>query len=423
MRSRIISTLVLLTLFLAGVPAIADDENYEINWFMLLNYGARFNELSPGFGDGGDYTIGEERLRMDITAWAEEIEAEVTFKIDFLHDAIADEFDIDIREAYLDYTSGAFDFRFGRQVITWGVGDLVFINDVWPKDWVSFFSGRPMGYLKTGVDGAQVRYTGDAFSAEFVVLPTFAPDNLPGSNRFSYFDPLIGITSRTEVEPERSFENTELAARLYGRVGGFDVSGYYYTGFWHEPAAMPDSFARPSALTLTYPQLNVYGASAQGTVPIGGILSLEFGYYDSEDDREGDNPLIKNSEVRYLVGYSRAFPDDLTLGVQYFRKEFLDYNNYLASAIPGFPISEDYRDEITFSLRKLMMQQKLTIYIFGYYSLVDEDYYILPSIEYKYSDELAVKLGANIWGGESSTTFLGQFDENDNVYMSVRFDF
>jgi hypothetical protein len=54
---------------------------------------------------------------------------------------------------------------------------------------------------------------------------------------------------------------------------------------------------------------------------------------------------------------------------------------------------------------------------------VDKDYYVLPSISYKYSDELAFTVGANIFGGEDTTTFLGQFDENDNVYLSIRYDF
>jgi hypothetical protein len=44
-------------------------------------------------------------------------------------------------------------------IITWGVGDLLFINDVFPKDWESFFSGRPPEYLKLGVDGALVTYS------------------------------------------------------------------------------------------------------------------------------------------------------------------------------------------------------------------------------------------------------------------------
>ncbi|MBI4563725.1 MAG: hypothetical protein HY716_03405, partial [Planctomycetes bacterium] len=43
-------------------------------------------------------------------------------------------------------------------------------------------------------------------------------------------------------------------------------------------------------------------------------------------------------------------------------------------------------------------------------------------LSYKFSDDLAVTLGANVFGGRKDTTFLGQFDKNDNVYLSIRFD-
>ena len=48
--------------------------------------------------------------------------------------------------------------RAGRQIITWGLGDLIFINDVFPKDYEAFFSGRPMEYMKKGVDGVKIGY-------------------------------------------------------------------------------------------------------------------------------------------------------------------------------------------------------------------------------------------------------------------------
>ena len=50
---------------------------------------------------------------------------------------------------------GSVDLRVGRQILTWGTGDLLFINDLFPKDWVSFFSGREEQYLKNPVDAAR----------------------------------------------------------------------------------------------------------------------------------------------------------------------------------------------------------------------------------------------------------------------------
>ena len=347
--------------FMPPADALADDENYEINWFMLLNYAGRTGELAPGFGDGGDWVLGEERLRMDINAWSDAIEAEATLRIDFFHNALTGDFEIDLREAYIDYTKGPLDFRFGRQVITWGVGDLLFINDVWPKDWVSFFSGRPLGYLKLGVDGVRVRYSGDALNAEFVFLPTFEPDNLPGPDRFSYFDPFAAVPNRAEKKPQRSFENAELAARVYSYVAGFDVSGYVYKGYWHSPGIALDNPMAPTTATAFYPELNVYGASAQGAA-LGGILSLEAGYYRSPEDVNGLDPTIPNSQFRWLVGYSRQLMEDFTFGVQYYQERMAEHGNYLSTMPAGFPTARDYRDMITISLDRWLARQTWKIF-------------------------------------------------------------
>src|SRR5690606_12723422 len=48
-------------------------------------------------------------------------------------------------------------------------------------------------------------------------------------------------------------------------------------------------------------------------------------YYDSVDDRSGDDFLINNSEMRYLVGYTQEIARDFIAGVQYYVEQMLDY--------------------------------------------------------------------------------------------------
>lgn len=43
-------------------------------------------------------------------------------------------------------------------------------------------------------------------------------------------------------------------------------------------------------------------------------------------------------------------------------------------------------------------------------------------ITIKLSDKFSVTLRENIFYGEQESTFLGQFDKNDNVYISGHFD-
>jgi hypothetical protein len=413
--------LLLLFAFFNG-DLSAQGSNVDLHGFLLGNYTGRTTGLKPPGGEAGDYLLAEERLRIDIETWSETVDASAQMKVDVLHDAITDAFDVDLREAYVDYATGAFDVRLGRQITTWGVGDLLFINDVFPKDWVSFFSGRPLEYLKIGSDGIRARYSTKPVSFDVIAFPRFRPDRLPTAERFFLFDPFASVPSRSEVLPSPTFDNTEMAIRVYRRIFGFDVSGHVYRGFWRSPGARPDDMTAPRRVTLFYPELSVYGASAQGN-GFGGLLSLEAGFYDSREDRPGDDPTVPNSQARFLVGYQRVFGDNVNFGVQYYGEIMTDHDSYVASLPSGFPAQERFRDTVTLRLERFFKYRTWKITGFSFFSPADRDYLLQPQIVHKISDEFSLTLGANIFGGETETTFLGQFDRNDNVYLSARFDF
>lgn len=399
-----------------------DEKNIEIHGFLMGDYSFRTGDQKPVGKEGRSSLLAEERLRLDIFGWTESVEASARVKGDFLFDHVAEEFDVDLRETYMDYRTGNFDFRLGRQIVTWGVGDLLFINDVFPKDYVSFFSGRSLEYLKIGVDGFHTRYSSDAVNGELMIIPFFEPNIIPTSKRFFLFDPYSNIPSRVEEEPATTLENTQQALRLYRRIKDFDVSAYAYSGFWKTPSMKPDSIASPTRVTTVYPDLSVYGLSAQGSA-LGGILSFETGYYQSREDKEGKDSFIPNSQIRFLIGYQRQIWEDFTVGVQYYGEIMEDHSAYENFLPAGFPAQKEYRDTFTLRLEQLLKHQTLKLSLFTFYSPVDNDYLIQPQVSYKFTDSLSFTLGSSLFGGEKDTTFLGQFDKNDNVYLSVRFDF
>ncbi len=112
------------------------------------------------------------------------------------------------------------------------------------------------------------------------------------------------------------------------------------------------------------------------------------------------------------------------MGVQCYGEVVEDYSAYRNSFPVGFSAQEEERrDTVTCHLEQLLKHQTWKLSLFAFYSPADSDYLIQPQVGYKFSGDLAATLGANIFGGEKETTFLGQFDKNDNLYMSVRFDF
>ncbi len=404
-------------IFLLVTPAPA--EEIALHGFVQGNYAGRVTgEVPPGPG-GGDFVLGDERFQLKLAASSKE--AGFFLKTDFFQDAITRATDQEVREARIDYGSGAMDLRLGRQIITWGVGDLLFINDIFPKDYAAFFSGRPLEYLKIGSDAAKMDLFSDLVSAELVVTPFFQPDRLPATPRFFVVDPFPGLP-RTIQEPEAKFRNTELALRLYRDILGFDTAVYAYRGFWRTPAMRPDNPLSPTQVTLFYPRLAVYGASTQGNA-FGGVTSLEAGYYDSLDDRSGNDPAIPNSMIKYLAGYQRQIWNEFTAGVQYYGEYLLNYDAYRDTLPPGFSAQDRLRQVLTVRFTQLLRYQTLRLSLFAFYSPTDKDCYFIPEVRYSFTDTLWGAMGANIFGGEKETTPFGQMDKNDNVYVTVRYEF
>ncbi len=367
-----------------------------------------------------DLTIGEGRYQFDLfhmRNWGD-----IKVKGDVFGDFVEEQADFDLREANVftrptDYM----DVKFGRQILTWGTGDLIFINDLFPKDWVSFFVGRDTEYLKAPSDAVKVSLFSDAVNLDVVYTPEFDSDRFITGERLSYFNPLLGRRAgeddKLRVDTrEEFFEEDETAIRLYKNISNYELALYGYWGYWKSPAGFT-----PMGVAL-FPELYVYGASVRGTVGKG-IGNVEIGYYDSIEDRDGDNPLLNNSEMRYLVGYTQEIARDFTAGVQYYVEQILDYGAYRDSLLPGSKSRDEFRHVTSLRLTRLMMSQNLTLSLFTYYSPSDEDAYLRPIVNYKASDQLMYEVGSNVFFGDKRHTFFNQFHNNTNLYVGVRYSF
>lgn len=416
-RTRAVFIVIIILSILGMLPLQALASDISLHGFFQGNYSLNLSGSNP---DGGDLKWAEERLQIKVST---EKEALYLFiKGDLSYDHISERSDLELREGYIDYFSDKWDLRLGRQVITWGLGDLIFINDVFPKDYESFFSGRPMEYLKKGVDGIKIGIYPAFVSAELVIIPFFEPNIYPDSNRFWMYDPMPHITDRREEEPATSIENTEIALRVYRNIAGFDSSLYFYRGFLRGPSLLPDVITAPTRLKLIYPELSVYGASLQGRV-FDGLISIEGGLYDSRQDRRGTDPLIPNQSTRLLIGYQMQLMEDFTAGMQYYTLYMHDYNEYKTTLLPGFPQEKKIQDIFTLRLTHFFMHQTLKLSFFSFWSLSDGDYMLIPEIKYSFSDHLWASLGANIFGGGEEWNQFGGLDDNDNIYVQMRYEF
>ncbi len=424
-RSGVMAGLIAFVAVLS-IPAIAqgEDEGRDESFFGIFPIETHgFYEIRSGYRIRKDtyekdMSVMENRLQTDLSSYPEW--GDLRVRGDVYGDMVEEQADFDLREASIFTRPLEFmDLKVGRQILTWGTGDLVFINDMFPKDWQSFFIGRDTEYLKAPSDAAKVSLFGDWANLDFVYTPKFDPDRFISGERISYWSSTYSRIAGQDAiihtdRPNRWFRDSEFATRLYKNINNYEVAVYGYRGYWKSPGGQLGTQA-------IFPGLNVYGASIRGSVGKG-IGNLEFGYYESDDDQSGKNANINNSELRFLAGYTQEVGRDFTAGLQYYIEHMMDYGQYLDS-LPGGPARDEDRHLVTLRLTKLLMNQNLRCSLFTYYSPTDKDVYMRPNLNYKTSDNVALEVGANIFFGDYANTFFGQFQNNSNIYAAVRYSF
>lgn len=387
-------------------------EGLGLAGFVQAHAAARTGGVDCPAGTECDVPFNEQRLQLKVEGSNKAGSAGLLAKVDLMHDSALDESDADVRELYADYNSDRYTLRGGRQIITWGVGDLLFINDIFPKDWVAFFSGLPLEYLKLGSDAVNLDlYPGSTTIT--LVISDFRADQLPDSRQFVIASPFSSALPRNIEEPS----GLEVALKLSRQLGRWDAALYASRSHYRAPALMETA----TEVLGAHPRLNTLGASLSGSVA-NGVLNLEAGYYDSEDDRDGDDPLIENSQLRFLAGYSRQVGQDTTIGVQGFTEWMEDYGAYKRTLPGGFHERDRVRTVATLRFTQRYLHQTLTFNVFAFWGISDDDSYVIPSIRYAFTDALWAELGANVFGGSREGMF-GAMRDDSNVYLTVRLSF
>ncbi|GAB4259965.1 MAG: hypothetical protein Kow0092_08530 [Deferrisomatales bacterium] len=403
-------TLVLLALAaLAAAPLHAA----ELPFHGFLEAAAGSRVVADGRAED-DFLLEEARFQLDFLRDGDL--GSLQFRGDLLYDGVEEEGRIEIREANVYVTPwDTVDLKVGRQILTWGTGDLVFLNDLFPKDWQSFFIGRDDEYLKKPSDAVRLTWFGERFNLDLAWMPVFEPDGFISGERISYWNAAAGRRFGPEdppvdpSRPGRTLGNSQLAGRLYGTFGGWEAALYGYQGHFGQPRGFDPGRGRPF-----FPELQAWGASLRGAL-LGGIGNVEAAWYRSLDDEDGDDPFVANSELRALVGFAHEVGPDQTLGLQGYLERALDW------PAPGF--TDRNRWWLTARYTGLFLQQNLTASLFVFYSPSEDDAYLRPKLQYKLTDEIRVTVGGNWFLGAHDDTFFGQFEDNTNLYARLRYSF
>lgn len=327
---------------------------------------------------------------------------------------------IDLREAWIEsLETGPLRLTAGRQVLTWGTGDLLFINDLFPKDWVAFVSGRNDTLIKAPSDALRVAGTPGGTDVIMVYTPRFDPDRTARGQRLTVFSPFLdGPTRpraplRSEV-PDRAFTDDEWALRIKRLIDDVEIAVYGYDGFFKSPEGLD-----PRRGVLNHPRLSVLGASVRGPL-LGGVANAEWGYYQSRDDRKGTDPFIPNSLWKGLLGYSHELWNEATLGIQYYVEQDQHWSRHLERLPPDAYRRQQTRETWTMRLSQALFDQTVQASLMVFHSPDDRDTHWRPRVSWKVTDAWELSAGANHFAGEDPHTRFGQFKRASNVFMAVK---
>ena len=324
-----------------------------------------------------------------------------------------EDFDISLRQLYFDIYFDNFDLRIGKQQIIWGKADGVFITDVIsPRD-LSEFILPEFEEVRIGNNAVKLDYYLGNATFEAVWIPVFQPTITPNENSiWSPEPPDIPIEPTIEVENKLSESEAAIKYSYLGSAIDFELMTAY---MWDDSPAMHIySKSDTTIIKPEYHRLPLVGASFSKSL-LGAVIRGEGAYYFDKKFSAEDfsvNGIREKDYANYLVGYDHNW-FGVNVSFQFIQEYIMDYEEDI--------INDEFQSTTTFLASKTFINETLELSLFSYYGINDNDALLRPKLSYDLSDGFNVLLGTDIFIGDEGN--FGQYDENDMVYMKVRYDF
>lgn len=333
-------------------------------------------------------------------------------------------FEAMIREAYMDFSAGDWDFRLGRQHVIWGEMVGLFFADVVSAKDLRQLVLPDFDIIRIPQWAARAEYFQGDFHVEGVWIPYMSYDNIgkPGAE-FYPFNPPAVAGFQTVIASEKQpvgLSDAAYGARLSWLKGGWDVSGFYYTA--NDPSA---AFSRQTALLpapiITYQPIHerIHQLGATLGKDLGPmVLKAEAVYtkdklFSTTSATDADG-LVKQNTLDYIVGLEWSFPQETRFNVQFFQRRFPDHD---AGIVP-----DKTESGVSLLLSTQALHPKLEPELLLVRSLNRDDWLAQLKLTWKLDGHWRLAAGADIFTGPNTGLF-GAFDDKDRVYTEVRYSF
>ena len=426
MKRKIVSIILSVVV---GTVGFAQEINFsgELSTMWGIN--------APGTDLAGNLTVGN----IDFTGTLEAYQGNSTLfmvgNVNF--DALQNQNNFALGEAYIDYTDSNWGFRIGNQKVVWGKADGINItNSVFPEDSTSLFTDDS----SLPVTAAKLSFSGDFFNIDALWIPFFKGTTLPlqeGSPLKNAMLPsqvaIPGVGSvpvkiGTLQTPEMAIKNGEYGIKFSGYFSLCDVSLYGFYG-WDKMPLMNYSLVFsnppiPDAIKIDgeYSRLTMFGLDA--AFPIGAtVLRLESAYFPNrkmqakaETIISGGETGISQHQIMALAGLD-WMPSGWTITAQYYCDVVLNKSDILER-------KDAFNHGATLSISKSFLQDTLELSFSGLVGLNDFDSAFTLDGKYSLSDQIKLSAGTYIFlSGPDGDGTYGKLKDLSTIYIKAQYSF
>jgi Protein of unknown function (DUF1302) len=421
MKRAILKSVIQPIFFLMVLASLSSGQELEINGYVRTYLGVLTNETM-------DYSIVQNTLDLKLRHSADQV---VFMANPYLYQYPNHSPYLGLREAYMDMYFDNMDIRIGKQQIIWGKADGVFITDiVSPKDLGEFLL-RDFEEIRTGTTSLKADYFKGNNTFEFVWIPQFTSTIMPDSTSIWYRAPTFSLPvtiDSTRKDVPGKLKNSEGFLKFSGISSLVDyelIAGSMWDDdpTLHFTTIMAAGNPEPVGLTIVPEHHRLIMGGGSFSTGLGGyILRGEGAYYSGKQFSANNTQglpfdLTEKDYLHYLVG------TDFSLGrtqvsFQFIQQVILNYDATL--------IQEEIDNTVTLMANHTFLQETLTMQLFTYIGLNNEDALIRPTVTYDLSDGFEIITGANIFIGKNDVADTGVFsyyDENDMIYLKAKYSF
>lgn len=359
----------------------------------------------------------------------------------------------DIREAYVTIYPGNFEFRLGKQIISWGRTDgFNPTNNLTPKN---YFIRSPR---EDDMDMGNFLLSGTYnLSPKLRIEGIWVPKYRYSIYRFDLFRMPEYVKFSESSWPETNLENSSYAAKFEFLLDRVDGSVSWFSGFDPMPGILPGALP---ALPAEDFQLEMYSRAFRQQ-SLGADLAFTAGAFNirteagyrmiNDDDR--DAVYAPDDDIRFVVGLDRSFGNVMIL-MQYMGQYVFDYQPMpviggipdidpamltdptflamigpmLGNEIAGFNrIIHGQTEELSHSIllrpSVSMLHETLNLELAGIVNISTEEWNLMPKLTYQLNDNIKISLGGQYFDGPENTAYDLIAPVFNGMFAELRYSF